>query len=392
MVSLDSPNSYQVHGLHYKTGDEVIIDITDGSIQDIQACPTSDQQDNLPIIAPGLVDLQINGYLGMDFNQSPLLEETVTKITYTLVKVGVTSYYPTIITNSSEAIEQAMSAIANACHQDEMVNSVIAGIHLEGPFISPEDGPRGAHDAQYVMAPDWNLFSSWQAAADGKIKIVTLSPEWDGTDAFIKKCKEHGVTVSIGHTAASAEQINSAADAGARLSTHLGNGAHVMLPRHPNYIWEQLANDKLYACMIADGFHLPASVLKVFLRAKQEKAMIVSDKVSLCGMEPGEYSLHIGGKVILTETGKLHLADNPRLLAGSASKLIQGIQFLVNRKITTFAGAWDMASVRPAAFMQLEDSTFQIGSRADVVLFTERDGNIDIKQTIKKGKLVYEAD
>ena len=142
---------------------------------------------------------------------------------------------------------------------------------------------------------------------------------------FIEKCAGAGVTVSIGHTGASPEQIREAVKAGATMSTHLGNGAHVQLRRHPNYLWEQLAHDELSACIIADGFHLPDAVMKVFLRVKGPRAMLVSDAVYLSGLAPGTYETHIGGKVVLTPEGRLHLAGNPDLLAGATETLAGGV-------------------------------------------------------------------
>ncbi|WP_338044696.1 N-acetylglucosamine-6-phosphate deacetylase [Paenibacillus periandrae] len=268
----------------------------------------------------------------------------------------------------------------------------VGGIHLEGPFISPHDGPRGAHGKAYVKAPNWELFQRWQEAADGRIRIITLSPEWPKAPDFIAKCAASGVTVSIGHTSASNEQILAAADAGARMSTHWGNGAHLMLPRHPNYLWEQLACDSLWTCVVADGFHLPDSVLKSAFRVKGERALIVSDAVYLCGMPPGEYETHVGGQVILTPEGRLHLAANPQLLAGSAQLLAWGIEHVTRSGLASLADAWDMASVRPATAMSLQASAgLQPGAPADLAIFRQNDDRIEIIKTYKQGRLVYDG-
>jgi N-acetylglucosamine-6-phosphate deacetylase len=265
---------------------------------------------------------------------------------------------------------------------------MVAGVHLEGPFISPEDGPRGAHPAAHVRAPDWELFRRWQEAAGGAIRIVTLSPEWPESAAFIARCREAGVRVAIGHTAATPEQIREALRAGATLSTHFGNGAHPMLPRHPNYLWEQLAADALWASVIADGFHLPDAVLKTVMRVKEERALLVSDSVALAGMPPGEYESPIGDRVVLTEEGRLHLAADPRLLAGSAQPLIAGISHLVSTGLATLRDAWTMASVRPAAFLELPDRELAPGNPADLVTFDLIDGTVRIRQVIKAGETV----
>lgn len=297
-----------------------------------------------------------------------------------------------MITNSNKAIAEALRSIVKARAEDSLLERAAAGIHLEGPFISSEDGPRGAHDSDYVRAPDWSLFQGWQEVAEGTIRIITLSPEWPEAPEFIAKCVESGVTVAIGHTAATPEQVREAVAAGASMSTHLGNGAHLMLPRHPNYIWEQLAQDNLWACVIADGFHLPNSVLKVVLRTKAERAILVSDAVALGGMEPGEYDALIGSKVVLAPEGKLYLADTPELLAGSVKTLREGIEHLVLSRLSNLPGAWEMASTRPATLLHLPTRAgLSVSAPADLVVFRYTHGRIDVLQTYKGGRMVHRS-
>jgi len=346
----------------------------------------------LPTIAPGLIDLQINGYLGEDFNASPPVPGALGRATRAMWAQGVTAFYPTVITHSTDSIQAALRAIADACESDADVAAAVAGIHLEGPFISPEDGARGAHARQYVLAPDFELLQCWQDAAGGRIRILTMSPEWPGAMKFIEQCAAAGITVSIGHTAATPAQIADSVAAGARMITHFGNGAHLMLPRHPNYLWEQLAQDELRACLIADGFHLPDQVIKVAMRVKGERAMIVSDAVALAGMPPGSYTMPVGGGVVLTAEGRLHLAENEKLLAGSAQMLPWGIAHLLRRNLATFAEAWQMASTRPAKFMNLPQSAgLKVGAPADLVMFSLDDNRVMIEKTIKSGRVVYAA-
>ncbi|MNQ77726.1 N-acetylglucosamine-6-phosphate deacetylase [compost metagenome] len=200
------------------------------------------------------------------------------------------------------------------------------------------------------------------------------------------------MTVSIGHTAADSAQIQEAVAAGARMSTHLGNGAHLMLPRHPNYLWEQLAQEELWSCVIADGFHLPDQVLKVVLKVKGERALLVSDAVSISGLAPGVYKTHIGGDVVLTPEGRLHLAADPRLLAGSAQMLLWSVAHLHRRGIADFPAAWEMASTRPASLMGLSVAQgLTAGAPADLVLFDKVGSDIQLRQTYKSGKLVFHA-
>lgn len=385
----------EIAGIHYQTGEPIVLTVEKGNIAGIQALSSvrSRTDDNLPFIAPGLVDLQINGYNGLDLNLFPLETACVHGIVRELWKEGVTSFFPTVTTNTDDRIGEAMTKIAKACGEDEITAAAVAGIHLEGPFISPEDGPRGAQKREYVKAPDWDLFQRWQEAAGGRIKIVTLSPEWREAPGFIRKCADSGVIVSIGHTAASPEQIREAVAAGARMSTHFGNGAHLTLPRHPNYLWEQLAQDQLWASLIADGFHLPESFIKVVMAVKPDRTILVSDAVHLSGMPPGQYYSHNRVHVVKTTEGRLHLAEQPNLLAGSAQMLPWGIGHLVRQKLCRLDEAWDMASVLPSALVNLPSRHgLSAGSPADVVLFTWNDCRVNIMRTYNKGRLCYSTE
>ncbi len=384
---------HRIEAIHYSTGRPVEIAIEQGLIREIAPLLSKSQPAELPTVAPGLVDLQINGYAGYDFNRLPIPQGSVGEMVRALWREGVTSSYPTVITNSPQAILEAMTTIARACNIDPVVDRAVAGIHVEGPFISPDDGARGAHPRQFVRPPDWEMFSGWQEASGGRIRILTMSPEWPGSADFVSRCARSGVTISIGHTSATPEQIDAAVRAGARMSTHLGNGAHLMLPRHPNYIWEQLAQEDLWSCLIADGFHVPDQVLKVVMKVKGPRAMLVSDAVALAGMPPGTYTTPVGGQVVLTPAGRLHLAENEKLLAGSAQMLLKGIEHLSSRRLASLAQAWEMSSVRPAEFMKLPvGEGLAVGAPADLVLFHRQGDRIDLQSTYQAGERVWSSD
>jgi N-acetylglucosamine-6-phosphate deacetylase len=380
-----------ISGIDYHSNKHIQLEVKDGIIVGKIALDhivrEAGQEGSLPMIAPGLIDLQINGFKGIDFNVFPLTVEAISQVTNEVLLQGVTSYFPTVITNSDDHISAALQVIAEACRSDHVANDCIPGVHLEGPFISIEDGPRGAHNRLYVRPPNWEQFERWQDCADGRIKLITLSPEWEEAESFIRKCVDSGVMVSIGHTAANPEQIDRAVSVGATLSTHLGNGAHLQLARHPNYIWEQLAQDGLYASVIADGFHLPDSVLKVIHRVKGEHCILVSDSAALAGMPPGRYHAEIGGDVVLAASGRLYMADNERYLAGSAQMLLFGIEHLLLKRICELAEAWDMASIRPARLMRLDELAFglEVGKPADIVLFNWNGNSLDLQQVYKRG-------
>src|SRR5262249_52959558 len=190
-------------------------------------------------------DLQINGCDGISFNSPKLTVDNVRHVVQVCRRHGIAGLLPTLVTNSFEALAHGFATLARACETDPGVARAVPGFHLEGPYIAAEDGPRGAHPREHVRRPDWDEFRRWQDAAGRRIKLVTLAPEHDGAIEFITKLTAAGVVVAIGHTAASGERLRQAVRAGARLSTHLGNGSHAVLPRHDNYIWQQLADDDL---------------------------------------------------------------------------------------------------------------------------------------------------
>lgn len=381
-----------VEGVHYQTGQAVRIGLEHGLIASVSPIDLDGGAHPLLWIGPGLVDLQVNGFAGHDLNAAGLQAEVVLRLTESLWAQGVTGYMPTLISTDPRHLLTAITSIMQAMQEDVRVRRSILGIHLEGPFLSRQDGPRGAHDAAWIQAPDWRLFEVWQTAARGAIRLVTLSPEWDTAPAFIARCTASGVRVAIGHTAATSAQIEAAIRAGATLSTHLGNGAHATLPRHPNYLWDQLASDALWASVIGDGFHLPWAVLKVILRVKHKQVFLVSDSVALAGLAPGTYHTSVGGAVVLSPEGRLHLAAAPNLLAGSAQPLLKAVGRLAETELCTFAGAWDLASMRPAAYLGLGSAAgLAVGAPADLVLFERTPSGPRVVSTWLRGHRVFDA-
>jgi N-acetylglucosamine-6-phosphate deacetylase len=326
------------------------------------------QADDGPWLAPGLVDLQVNGCAGFDFNVEELDGEAVQSASLYLASRGVTSFLPTLVTGSEERITSSLRTIAQVA--DACEGARIAGIHLEGPFISRRRGPRGAHDARFVRPPDWDLLERWQEAADGAIRIVTLAPEWPGALEFIERCTRAGVIVAIGHTAATNRQISDAVVAGAQLSTHLGNGCDPTIPRHTGYFWAQLGCDALYASIIADGIHLSRDVLKAILRTKRERVFVVSDSIATTFDGPGEYESSVGGTVVVTAEGRVRLANDAELLAGSIRQLDEAIAYLVRSGLAGLDAAWHLCSTRPAQLLDLpQGAGLAVGAPADLVVF-----------------------
>ncbi len=348
-------------------------------------------------LAPGLVDLQVNGYGGYDVNAADVSAATITALTHAVWATGVTTFCPTIITNAAGAMLRSLRAIAEARAADSRVAHAIPRIHVEGPFISAEDGPRGAHPLAHVRPPDLDEYQRWQAAAEGRAGLITLAPETPGALDFIRAVVADGVIVALGHTAADGEQIRAAVDAGARLSTHLGNGAHARLPRHPNYLWSQLAEDRLAASFIFDGHHLPPEVMRVMLRAKGlTRSVLVSDAVALAGMPPGVYDTPVGGRVELHANGRLNLAGTA-FLAGSASPLRRGVENAVRFTDASLGQAVALATANPAHLLGLADpprGVLSPGAAADLLIF-EGDAvtqPLTPLATVAQGAVVWQAD
>jgi N-acetylglucosamine-6-phosphate deacetylase len=319
-------------------------------------------------LSPGLIDLQVNGFAGYDVNSEELTTETIIGLVDVMLSKGVTCFAPTIITAPEEKICHALSVIAQARRTQSRVAACIPFIHLEGPHISPLDGYRGAHPADAVRPPSIPKFERWQRLAEGHIGIVTLSPHFSESTAYVAALVKQGIHVAIGHTHASPEQICQAVDAGARLSTHLGNGIALEIPRHRNPLWAQLADDRLTATFIADGHHLPSDLLKVILRAKGiERSILVSDSVALAGMPAGVYTTPVGGHVELRPDGRLCVLGT-ELLAGATASLSQCVGNLVRLTGVSLYEALTMATVNPGRFAPGRGQ-LKPGYRADVLRF-----------------------
>ena len=298
-------------------------------------------------LSAGWVDLQVNGLAGFDVNSPGLRPEDVSRMTRRLWAEGVAAFCPTVVTASAAHIERCLRMIALACQTEPETQASVLGIHLEGPYLSPAEGTRGVHPIEHIHAPDWDEFSRWQSAAGGQIRLVTLAPEQPGSANFIRRLVGSGVVVAIGHSQASTSDIAAAVDAGATLSTHLGNGIATNIRRHPNPIWDQLAEDRLYASLIFDGFHLPPNVMRVFVRAKGVgRAILVSDAVALARMPPGIYDSPVGGKVELHDNGRLNLFGT-EYLAGSASLMKDGFENALRLAGCSIAEAVQMAAINP---------------------------------------------
>ena len=342
-------------------------------------------------IAPGFIDLQVNGFAGVDYNSPAAPLEDVARSIRAMFSTGVTRFFPTVITG---APEDMLGALRNLARAKAMLpeGAAMEAFHVEGPHISPEDGPRGAHPKRWVRPPDFDEFRLWQEAAQGNIRLVTLSPEWPQATRYIEQLAQEGVVSSIGHTRATRQQIGDAVRAGATLSTHLGNGADAVLPRHPNYIWEQLAEDKLAASFIVDGHHLPDSFLRVALRAKGiERSVLVTDAVMPAMCAPGPYRL---GEVDveLKEDQRVVLRGGTRL-AGSSLRMDGAISNVIAIAGVSLTEAIAMATVNPARIGRITGRMrgLRPGERSDIVRFELERGRLRVLETYVSGERSYPA-
>jgi N-acetylglucosamine-6-phosphate deacetylase len=338
-------------------------------------------------LSPGLVDLQVNGYAGHDVNGPGVGEADVTGLVRSLYGAGVTTVVPTVVSAPEDRIVAALEAIARARAADPLVAHAIPYAHLEGPFISAEEGPRGAHDPRHVRPADLTELRRWGDLAG----MVTVSPHDDAAIDLIARATRAGVRCAVGHTHATPGQITRAADAGAVLATHLGNATYATLPRHPNQLWTQLADDRLHAGFIADGHHLPRDAFRAMLRAKGiEHSHLVSDATALGGRPPGRYRTPVGGEVELAADGRLSRVGTP-FLAGAARTLADGVATAIAMACLTLSDGLRLATANPGRFAGGR-GVLRVGAPADLITFAWQPGDatLDVRTVLAAGRTVLE--
>ena len=349
----------------YRNGRWLDLDVCDGQIAEVRSTRETDNLDpGDHWIAPAFWDIQLNGRWGHSFSSPDLTVEQVAAIVRAQGVMGTARLCPTLITAPVGHLLYGLRAIAAACDASADVAARVLGIHLEGPFLSERDGYRGAHPAGAIRDPDWGLFQQFQEAAGGRIVLMTIAPERTGAIEFIRHATTAGVVIAVGHTAADGATIQAAIDAGATLSTHLGNGIASELPRHPNPIWHQAASPALMASLIADGHHLDPATLRVLARAKGAgQIVLVSDASPLAGLPPGIY-----GEWAVDLSGKIVVAGTP-YLAGSNRGLETGLQNLLTATGWTLEQAIDSVTTTPARLLGRPVPRLVPGEPGDLVIF-----------------------
>ncbi len=282
---------------------------------------------------PGLVDLQVNGYKGVDFSSGDLTEAHFVQACRGLFEAGTTAFLPTMITSPGDVYKHNLP-IMTAALQSEEFHGRLLGIHLEGPFISTQDGARGAHNAEWIREPDISYLQQLIEWAGDKVKLITIAAEAKGAEQLARYAVGRGIAVSLGHQMAGEEDLVKLVRAGAVALTHLGNGVPAVLPRHENPIWAGLANDDLVATIITDGHHLPAPVLKTIIRTKgAAHCVVVSDASSLAGFGPGRYET-LGHKVVLEDSGRLY-DPATEYLCGSSATMLECMNYLARLSLVS---------------------------------------------------------
>ena len=298
----------------------------------------------------GLMDLQVNGYAGVDFNDEAVTADAMDHALHAMLAAGVTACLPTVITAPAAVLEARLRALDDAVGRSQLGPRMVPGYHVEGPFLNPGPGFRGCHPPTAMLPPDPAWVERWGAGLRRPILMMTLAAELDGAEALIAWLAARGKVAAIGHSDAGAAIVARAAEAGARMSTHLGNGLPGVLPKLDNPLMAQLAEDRLAAGFIADGIHLPHPALRAMIRAKGPgRAILVTDAVAAAGAPPGRYAF-AGMAVDGDPDGSVRL-PGPRTLAGSALTLDRAVRNLVEWRIADWPEAVAMASDAPAALL-----------------------------------------
>jgi len=282
--------------------------------------------------SPAFFDLQVNGYGGVDFNQDDLTADALHRACERLEADGVAGILATVITDHLDRMARRLTNLVRLREADPLAQKLIAGLHIEGPFISPVQGYRGAHPADAIRPADADEMQLLLDAGDGLTRLVTLAPEQDENARVTKLLASQGVGISAGHTDASIDQLNAALDAGLALFTHLGNGCPMQMHRHDNIVQRALSlSERLQIMFIADGTHVPYTALRNYLRLTgTERTIVVSDAIAPAGLGPGRYTLGrwdllIGADMVARAPDGSHFVGSAITMKQAYANLIEHI-------------------------------------------------------------------
>jgi N-acetylglucosamine-6-phosphate deacetylase len=335
----------------------------------------------------GFFDPQVNGFAGVDFNSPCLTLERLHRAALALASTGVTRFLPTLVTSSHERMVCQLRILAEALKKDPLFQEMCLGIHLEGPYISPEEGPRGVHLREFVRLPRWEELERFEEACEGRIKCVTLAPELDGAIPFIEKAVTHGIVIGIGHTQATEKDVEQAVQAGARFSCHLGNAPSTLLPRHRGLIEKQLATDQLMASIIVDGIHLSPGVVKNYVWAKGvNRIVLTTDSMAGAEAPSGRYTLG-DLEVEVGSDGAARSVSTSRL-AGSTLTMDRAVTNVVRFTGIDLASAIRMAARNGQELFPEVRGEIISGAPTDLVLF-EYQRSLVVRSTWIGGEKIF---
>jgi N-acetylglucosamine-6-phosphate deacetylase len=329
------------------------------------------------LLAPGLIDLQINGAFGLDFTATPA---AIWEVASKLLQYGVAGFLPTIITSPLETVEAAQEVI-NPGPPPGFEGAIPLGLHLEGPFLNP--AKRGAHNPAHLRLPDPAVIANW--SPETGVRLVTLAPELPGALAIIRTLVERGVIVSAGHSMATLEEAKAGIEAGITYGTHLFNAMPPLDHREPGLAGALLANRHISIGIIADGIHVHPDMVALAWEAKgPAQVSLVTDAMAAMGMPPGKYPL--GDMDVIVDANSARLPDGR--LAGSLLTLDQALRNLVSFTGCAPTDAIATVTTVPANLLRISAERGHIapGLRADMTLFTP---DMKVVATFVGGKLVY---
>jgi N-acetylglucosamine-6-phosphate deacetylase len=363
------------------------VELAGKQIGSIRAVDAEDHE--APFISPGFIDIQMNGFMGLNFSGPDMEPEEIVEILPSVWKTGVTTFCPTLMTGPHESLVRSLRALEKARQIDPRFARSAPCYHLEGPYLSP--GPaRGAHDITFMRPPSWDELLVLQEAAGNRIGMITVAPELPGAFDFIRKATESGITIALGHTDATPEEIHRAAECGAKLSTHLGNGSPQQMDRHHAPFWAQLADDRLCASIICDTFHLPQELVQIIGRVKgTERCILVTDASFVAGLSPGVYRSP-NAEVELLSSGQVVTIDR-RCMAGSAIGLNRAMHVFMEFGAGSMADAVAAATKNPARLLPSNGITGHLreGELANLVVFRRGARELDVERVFLGGEEIY---
>ena len=378
---------FEFKGLNVLDSKSYSIVVEDGIITSLKEC--HDAPKGSFFCPGGLIDTQVNGCLGYNYTGEDLSVEQVRQICMELARHGTLQHFATIITSPEQRILKSLDTLVRAIEEDDFVRRSITGIHIEGNYISKLDGPRGAHNLAYVRDASIEEFDRWYEHSKGYLKYITIGAESNGAEALIRHAVEKGVVVSIGHTGATKEQIDKAAEAGASVSTHLGNGVFAKLDRFENPIWPQLRNTKFTTGLIADGDHVTPDLVWVISRCKDsDHIILVSDLHHCAGLEPGR---RMDGplEIEIFKDAAVRVAGTP-YLAGAGVHLLRCTYNYARFSQTDPVGAFRLSTINPIRKYNLDPqrAVLKVGKKAEFIAFTDTDNGYELQAVYADGKNV----